>query len=181
VEAFRLLDAAIQHQEAALQAHPGHSSYRQRLEDHFFTLPYYWIALPDRRTLDAELSVRLAKKAMAHEWHEWRGRDFPAFPEILGTASYLAGDYPTAVTTLEELISQNLHIPALVRPTFFLAMAYARLQNAAEARKWYDRAVQGMAKHKLRDEELRRLREEAATVLGIQQRESNAKPPSHQE
>jgi hypothetical protein len=114
--------------------------------------------------------------------HESGLHDFPAFPEILGTASYLAGDYPTAVTALEKAINQMTpDHPRTVKRAFFLAMAHARLQNAAEARKWYDQAVQGMAKHKPRNEELRRLREEAATVLGIQQEESHAKPPSRQE
>ncbi len=172
-EAFQLLDAAVQHLEAALQARPRHSPYLQRLHHCFNdTLLGFWGCLPDRRTIDAELSVRLAKKAMAHEW--W-GRDCPAFPDILGTASYLAGDYPTAVTVLEKLIAENPNHPASVRPTFFLAMAHACLKNAAEARKWYDQAAQGMAKHKLQDEELRRLRAEASALLGVQEN-SKLKP-----
>jgi tetratricopeptide (TPR) repeat protein len=55
-EAFRLIDAAIQHQEAALRAQPGHAPYVRQLQDSLYTLASFWIALPDRRTLDAELS-----------------------------------------------------------------------------------------------------------------------------
>jgi tetratricopeptide (TPR) repeat protein len=166
-EAFRLLDVAIRHLEAALQARPGHPPYQQRLSNHFFTLLDFWLTLPDRRTLDAGLSARLAQKAMAQE--SWR--DFPAFPDILGTALYLAGDYPAAVTTLEKLLTQNPDLPGVVRPRFFLAMAHARLKDMAAARKWYDQAVQGMEKHKLQDEEMSRLRAEAAALLGIKEEE----------
>jgi hypothetical protein len=48
---------------------------------------------------------------------------------------------------------------------FIMAMAHARLDDKDEARKWFDRAVVWMDKNKPQDEELRRFRTEAATVL----------------
>ena len=56
----------------------------------------------------------------------------------------------------------------------FLAMAHRQLGHPAEARSWYDRAVQWMEKHKqelekdkLAREELRRFRLEAEELLEL--------------
>ena len=50
---------------------------------------------------------------------------------------------------------------------FFLAMAHWQLCEPEKARAWYDRAVQWLDNNKPYDEELRRVRVEAAALLGI--------------
>ena len=50
---------------------------------------------------------------------------------------------------------------------FFLAMAHWRLGEKDKGRGWYDRAAQWVDKNKPADEELRRLRAEAAELLGL--------------
>jgi len=49
----------------------------------------------------------------------------------------------------------------------FLAMACWQKGDKDQARQWYDNAVNGMEKNKSQDEELRRFRAEAATLLGV--------------
>jgi hypothetical protein len=49
--------------------------------------------------------------------------------------------------------------------SFYLAMAHCRLGDRDQARTWFDRAVQGMSRHKPHDDELRRFRAEAETML----------------
>ena len=53
---------------------------------------------------------------------------------------------------------------------FFLAMANWQLGKKAEARKWYDEAVQWMDKNQPKDEELRRFRSEAEALLGMKKK-----------
>ena len=50
---------------------------------------------------------------------------------------------------------------------FFMAMAHGRLGNEHDAQKWYGQAVEWMEKNDPDDESLRRLRAEAAELLGI--------------
>lgn len=51
----------------------------------------------------------------------------------------------------------------------FLAMALHRAGQPSEARGWYDKAVASLGQ-KPEDEELRRFREEAAALLGVDRR-----------
>lgn len=83
-----------------------------------------------------------------------------------GVAQYRAGDWQGAVATLTK--SAELHAGAdAAQDWFFLAMAHEKLNHQAEARQWYDRAVQWTEKHAPQNEELRRLRAEAAKLLGV--------------
>ena len=50
---------------------------------------------------------------------------------------------------------------------FPLAMAHWQLDEKVEARQWYDRAVEWMAKNNPQDQELRRFRAEATELLKI--------------
>jgi eukaryotic-like serine/threonine-protein kinase len=84
----------------------------------------------------------------------------------LGAAHYRAGEWKPAIDALEksnELLDGN----ELSYYAFFLAMAHWKLDRKEDARKWYDQAVQRMEKNKPDDEELRRFRAEAATLLGV--------------
>jgi hypothetical protein len=67
----------------------------------------------------------------------------------------------------------------------YLAMAHCRLGEKEKSRQWYDRSIQSIEKAKSQDEELRRLRAEAAALLGIgdqptpkEKENPHAKPPS---
>ena len=50
---------------------------------------------------------------------------------------------------------------------FFLAMTHWRLRDESGARRYYEQAVQWMEKNAPQDEELSRVRAEAAQLLGI--------------
>jgi hypothetical protein len=52
---------------------------------------------------------------------------------------------------------------------FCLAMAHWQLDGRDEARQWYGKAVEWMAKNNRKDEELRRYRAEATRLLGVEQ------------
>jgi hypothetical protein len=84
--------------------------------------------------------------------------------ECSGTRSawhtYRAGDWKAASAALkksDDLLKGN----ELSFNAFFLALAHWHLGNKAEARKWYDQAVEWMAKNKPQDEESLRFRAEA--------------------
>jgi hypothetical protein len=49
-------------------------------------------------------------------------------------------------------------------------MAHWQLGNKAEARRWYDQAAQWMDENKPKYEGLRRFREEAAELMGIEEK-----------
>jgi hypothetical protein len=57
---------------------------------------------------------------------------------------------------------------------FFLAMVELKLGRPAEARQWYDRAVESFHQSKPYDEELYRFQVEAAEQLGLAKPESPA-------
>ena len=103
----------------------------------------------------------LASRWDPKEWHNW---------STLGLAHYRAGDWHAAVqalTTAAQLRASS------GRTRFVLAMAHWQLGNPADARRFYDRAVELLPKgltgptQAHRAEELTRLRAEAARLLGI--------------
>jgi serine/threonine protein kinase/tetratricopeptide (TPR) repeat protein len=87
----------------------------------------------------------------------------------LGLGYYRAGDWKAAIAALEK--SMELYADKgedAWRESFntlVLAMAHWHLGNKTEARAWYDRAVRWQERYQLRDEELLRLRAEAAALL----------------
>jgi WD40 repeat protein/serine/threonine protein kinase/tetratricopeptide (TPR) repeat protein len=84
----------------------------------------------------------------------------------LGVAHYRAGDWNAARAALEQ--SVQLHDGGNAFDGFFLAMTHWRLGQKEEARRWYARAVEWMDKNRPQDEELRRFRDEAKTLLQIE-------------
>ena len=78
-------------------------------------------------------------------------------------AQYRAGYWGAAV----EALNRSMELCGRRRPRrwFFLAMAHRQLGDAAEARRWYDKADAWMEAKGSRDEELRRFRAEAAALL----------------
>jgi hypothetical protein len=92
----------------------------------------------------------------------------------LGAARYRVGDHGAAISALEK--SEELgHGSEFGFNAFFLAMAHWQIGHKDEARRWYEKAVSWMEKSKPNDDELRRFRAEATTVLGLPERAAPAK------
>jgi tetratricopeptide (TPR) repeat protein len=108
---------------------------------------------------DPRQAVELAQKAVA------RAPQNGAFWNTLGVARYRAGDWPAAVAALEK--SMQLQKGGDAADWFFLAMAHWRSGDKGKARRWYDRAVAWAEKNRPKDEELGRIRAEAAALLGL--------------
>jgi tetratricopeptide (TPR) repeat protein len=120
-------------------------------------LAWFLATTPETGLRNAALAVRLAKKAVAVQPESaycWN---------TLGVARYRNGDHKAAVADLQK--SMSLRAGGDSFDWFFLSMANGRLGDHDEARRWFDRAVQGMDRHKPHDQELRRFRTEAETLL----------------
>jgi hypothetical protein len=97
----------------------------------------------------------------------------------LGAAYFNNGDGQEAVQALQKA-TQLPSSPSIASVTFlvrsssssingfYLAMACWKTDQKEQARKSYDQAVVWMDKYRLQDEETRRLRSEAAAMLGIE-------------
>ena len=97
-----------------------------------------------------------------------------AYWNTLGVTAYRAGDWKTAAEALEKSMSLNKGGEAT--DWFFLAMTRKRQGQAAEARKWFDQAVEWTKKNQAGDPELQRFQAEAAALLGIGQEPTGSKP-----
>jgi tetratricopeptide (TPR) repeat protein len=116
---------------------------------------------PQARIRNRSWAVEVAKLAVqARSGHE----DSSAW-KALGVAQYRAGDWKSAVATLDK--SMTLGSPDVVTISFYLALAHWRLGEKEQARRCYDQARQQMDKNRPEDAALPRLRSEAAALLGI--------------
>jgi serine/threonine-protein kinase len=106
---------------------------------------------------DPVRALRLAEKA-----NELAPKD-GAYLNTLGVAHYRNGDWKAAVEKLLQSVQANSGGDGF--DWLYLAMAYWQLGDPEQARRWYNRAVQGMEKSPLVKEELRRLRAEAEALL----------------
>jgi tetratricopeptide (TPR) repeat protein len=108
---------------------------------------------------DSERAIVLAKQAL---------QAAPQVPEgwqILGEAEYRAGHWEAAIEALDhETRLGTKDSPGLA---LYLAMAKRQLGRRAEARRLYDQAVGWIKQRPSRDEDLLRLRAEAAALLGL--------------
>jgi uncharacterized protein HemY len=117
---------------------------------------------PDTKLRDPRRAVELAKGAVE------KSPKSSAYRGTLGTARYRAGDWKAASADLEQAIrlgkadnSKNAF------NGFFLAMAHWQLGDKDKARAWFDKSLAWMEKSKKDDVELKRLRAEAADLLGV--------------
>jgi serine/threonine protein kinase/Tfp pilus assembly protein PilF len=113
-----------------------------------------------RNTHEALLRARRAVAAIPGEANSWA---------VLGAAYYRARNWERALTSLERALAVSKGGDS--GEWFLLAMANWQRGEKKQARRWYARAVQDMNEHQVRfvgDEELRRLRAEAAALLGEQ-------------
>ena len=119
-----------------------------------------WILVthPNLYARDPGLAVNCAKKAVELEPNDgnvWN---------TLGVAHYRAGDWKAAIAALQR--SMELRKGEDCSDWFFLAMAHEKFGDKEQARKWHDRAIQWMEKHKVEDQELSAFRAESAQLLG---------------
>jgi WD40 repeat protein len=109
------------------------SDHPNILNDLAFTSALAPDALADRRRL-----VRMAERVVAAERAFWAR-------QTLGVTLYRAGEYAGAVQRLRESISLGPRGGTMV-DWLFLAMAYARLGDRTEARRWLAKAEQERAR-----------------------------------
>jgi serine/threonine protein kinase len=111
---------------------------------------------------DPEGAVRFARKAVE------LAPDIPRYRLTLGIAYYRAGDWPAAVTTLEEFLQMKEGPWTRTRAFLFLAMARWQRGKEAEASDAYQQAVQLMeSRFDARGDSNADTRAEAAALLGI--------------
>lgn len=111
---------------------------------------------PDAKVRDPKRAVELAKKAVELD-------PLASYWNTLGAAHYRAGSYQEALTALQK--SMDLQKGGDAFDWLFVAMAHARLNHSAEARKWFGKAVDWMEKRQSKNEELLRFRAEADDLL----------------
>jgi tetratricopeptide (TPR) repeat protein len=112
---------------------------------------------PDPKLWNPNKALELAKEAV--KLAPGNG----GYRNTLGAAYYRVGDWKSAVKELTE--SMRLRKGGDSADWFFLAMAYWRLGDRDQGRMRFDQAVQWMEKNQPHDEELRRIREEAAALV----------------
>ena len=115
---------------------------------------------PDVTLRDGARALILARLAVELE------PDRGLHRSVLGAALYRTGNWPDA---LEELhLATDLVPQGRDFDQFFTAMAHWRLGDAEAARASFTRAVADMQRLHAADDQLRRLREEAAGLLGVE-------------
>ena len=122
-------------------------------------LAWFLATSPESRLRDAARAVRLAKKVVTARPESGNYRN------TLGVAYYRQGDDRAAIAELETAMSMQAGGNSF--DWFFLAMAHWRLGDRNQARTWFDRAVQWMARHQPHDGELCRFRAEAEALLAV--------------
>lgn len=123
-------------------------------------IAYTTALLPDSG-LDTKTLVAIAERAVKFDPASW------SYRETLGAALYRAGKHKEAVKELNE--SMRLRDGGGTNwQSLFRAMAHHRLGDKAKAREWFDKAK--LDKDADWQERLiyTRLRQEAATLLGVQ-------------
>jgi tetratricopeptide (TPR) repeat protein len=148
--ALRRWDKAITDYSRAVEMEPKNGTACNKLAS-------LLACCPESRLRDPRRAVELATKAT-----QLQPKAGPYW-NTLGVAHYRAGSPKEAVAALKK--SMRLRKGGDTSDWFFLAMAHWQLGDEDRARKWYDRAVQQMDKDAPRNEELRRIRAEAAEVM----------------
>ena len=115
---------------------------------------------PEPRHRNLEKAVRLAKRAV-----ELAPKD-GMIRNTLGVAYCRSGEWMAGRTALEMATKLDGGDDGTTR--FFLALAHGHLGEKETAREWFDKAEAWMKEHDPESEDLKRLRAEAADLLGIE-------------
>jgi tetratricopeptide (TPR) repeat protein len=114
----------------------------------------------------AEAAVRSALRACELRPHE------PACLNTLGVAQYRQGDYEAAIESLGRSLTLDYNYDdwsiGAVTDSYVLAMAHAQVGHAEIAEKWFRAADRWTALSRPTNEQLKRFREEAIEVVGIE-------------
>jgi tetratricopeptide (TPR) repeat protein len=121
------------------QADPGNAEARSDLCYSLNSLAWLLATCPEPQLRDTAQAVTLAQKLVALAPQIGDGYN------TLGVCYYRAGNWKTAVATLEKAIQLNK--AGTSSDWFFLAMAHHQLGHKEQARSFYDRAVQWMDKN----------------------------------
>jgi tetratricopeptide (TPR) repeat protein len=141
-------------------------------------LAWFLATCPDVGFRNPKEAVALANQAVkgVPEKEPWRALgvvDYSPWQvrRTLGVAFYRNGEWNKASEYLQKAVDlrpREAGAPRDPAGCFFQAMAKWQLQDKRSTQSWYDSAVNGMKKmDRLNDEELRRFREEAEQLLGI--------------
>jgi serine/threonine protein kinase len=152
-EALKLQEEALAECRAKLGAQHRNSAIAMN------DLASMLVYCPESKLRDPRRSAELSKEAVGLE---------PAHPSIWatrGAALYRVADYGAATAALQKSI--ELSSGGRASAFLFLAMSQHQLGHKTEARSWYDKGVKWMEKNAPQDEDLGRIRVEAAELLGI--------------
>jgi tetratricopeptide (TPR) repeat protein len=122
-----------------------------------YLIAWFFTACPVAELRDPAEAIRITRGILARAPRSW------AAWASLGAAQYRADDPDEAVAALEH--AAELNHGDLVHFGFFLAMAYHQLGNPGRAKEAFDRADRRI--RGVRDDEVLRLRAEAAGLLGL--------------
>jgi len=127
-------------------------------------LAAFLVNCPAPQFRDGPRAAELIREVLQHA-----PQDFQAWV-TQGAAHYRAGRWAAAVTTLEHANQSTQGDD--VRGWFYLAMSHRQLGHAQDARVWYDRALEKLARKQKRGDvyrwqECERLRGETAALLEV--------------
>jgi uncharacterized protein HemY len=136
---------------------PVVSAHHQQWCDCANDLAWFLVTVPDPTVQDPARAISLAlKTAEAHP-------ECGTYWNTLGATQYRAGDFKAAVTALERATALTRGGTAFDH--FFLAMAHMRLENQEQAQHSFAQAMLWMEQHQAGHAELRRLCDEARSIL----------------
>jgi hypothetical protein len=122
--------------------------------------PARWFAIaPSRSPEQSREALTLAQRAAALDFEN--GGNW----NTLALARNRADAWPGASSAVNR--AMRLHDGVNPKDWVILAMIRWRLGDRAEARRWYDLVTIAIKSQNYADEDLRRLRDEAAALLGI--------------
>jgi serine/threonine protein kinase/tetratricopeptide (TPR) repeat protein len=146
----------------ALELDPKHARAHGDLALALNDLAWGLASNPDTRPHDPGKAVGLAGEAVR------LAPKAGPFWNTLGVAHYRASRWKEAIVSLDKSVELRQGGDAF--DWFFLAMAHWQMGRKADARRWYEKAVQWVDKNAKDDEELRRFRSEAEGLLEIKKK-----------
>jgi serine/threonine protein kinase/tetratricopeptide (TPR) repeat protein len=157
LQAITVLEEMWKLQEAKLA--PADPEARHKLGHALNGLAWRLATCPDVKLRNPKRAVDLAQRAVAlapKDGSIWN---------TVGVAHYRAGDWKACLAALEKVPE---FLPSATSwDWFFQAMAHWQLADKDRARQYYQLAVDWMDKNRPKNEELGRIRAEAAALLGI--------------
>jgi serine/threonine protein kinase/tetratricopeptide (TPR) repeat protein len=143
----------LEYQRQLMTRHPQEPLHRQ-------VLGWLLVSCPAEECRRPQEAARLARIGI-------EGSNNGTDQVIWGTACYRMGRYEDALPALEQAVALLQHDPDRATAQFLLAMTRHRLGDSSRAHVEYSRGCEWMKKDRSRDLDERRVRAEAAKVLGL--------------